>query len=182
MYMYTCLHIYIYMYVYIYIKAPQGLNIYVYRHDAWTQCQVAILRNQLATHFTTCVKWLNHNTLQYTAVGMLDALWLNRLNVLLPPPQHGVQGVRDAVELMLKSVLDSIVYGGLSNSFGIIVRRCLFKSESLRDALAVWRHCILQVRHVHCSTLQHTATHCNTLQHSATHWKRLSTARCARCV
>jgi len=34
----------------------------------------------------------------------------------------------------------------------------------LRDALAVCRHCILQVRPVHRNTLQHTATHCSTPQ------------------
>ena len=34
-----------------------------------------------------------------------------------------------------------------------------------------WRYDYLQrvSPHVHCSTLQHTATHCNTLQHTVTH-------------
>ena len=80
------------------------------------------------------------------SVGLLDSLWLNRLNLLLPSPPEGVHSGRAVLELVVKSVIDSVVYGGLSNSFGIIVRRCLFKAESLSVATEAWKHCILQVR------------------------------------
>ena len=78
------------------------------------------------------------------SVGVLDSLWLNRLNVLLPP-ETDMRNQAAALRLLSKSLLDSVVYGGLSNSFGIVVRRCLFKSESLSESLQVWRQCILQV-------------------------------------
>ena len=79
------------------------------------------------------------------SVGLLDSLWLNRLNLLLPSPPEGVHSGRALLELVAKSVIDSVVYGGLANSFGIITRRCLFKAESLSVATEAWKHCILQV-------------------------------------
>lgn len=83
------------------------------------------------------------------SVGVLDSLWLNRLNLLLPSPADGLQSKTALMELLAKSVIDSVVYGGLANSFGIIVRRCLFKAESLSAATEAWKQCILQVKRIH---------------------------------
>jgi hypothetical protein len=79
-------------------------------------------------------------------VGLLDSLWLNRLNILLPPHKDGVRSFHTILDLVSKSLLDSVVYG-LSNSFGIFARRCLFTAESLSEALGVWQQCILQLFH-----------------------------------
>ena len=95
--------------------------------------------------FHTLVQALQAGCLGAFSVGVLDTLWLNRLNLLLPPPEDGRLDLRAARDLAVKSILDSIVYGGLANSFGIVARRCLFKAESFADSMQVWRLCILQV-------------------------------------
>jgi len=48
---------------------------------------------------------------------------------------------------------------------------------------ALHLHCnTLQHTATHCNTLQHTATHCNTLQHTATHCNTLQTCVVNTCV
>ena len=60
------------------------------------------------------VQALQAGCLGALSVGLLDSLWLNRLNLLLPSPEGGVQCWQDLEQLIAKSVIDSIVYGGKS--------------------------------------------------------------------
>ena len=79
------------------------------------------------------------------SVGVVDTLWLSRLNVVLPSDSVGVQSAEDGGRLMLKSLVDSLVYGVAANSWGILARRVMFKGETLGQALGVWDMRILSV-------------------------------------
>ena len=79
------------------------------------------------------------------SVGVVDTLWLSRLNTVLPAGSVGVASPHEALGLIYKSLLDSLVYGAAANSWGIIARRVMFKGESIGEASAVWDERILSV-------------------------------------
>jgi len=79
------------------------------------------------------------------SLGVVDTLWLSRLNVVFPAGTVGVGSSREALRLLYKSLLDSLVYGAAANSWGIIARRVMFNGESIGKASAVWDERILSV-------------------------------------
>ena len=76
--------------------------------------------------------------------GIGSTLWMHELNLVIP--DHAVDGssYTDLGHLMIKALLDSLLWGTVSNTLGIIGRR-LLEGDSPRHAAAVWVDKILGV-------------------------------------
>ena len=108
-------------------------------------------RNRLAPAFwrralgALLLQSLQAGFIGVVSLGIMDSLWLNRLNIVFPFASLGIYTPASALRLGYKMLLDSLVYGTAANSWGIVARRVFFKGETLADALAVWDERILTV-------------------------------------
>jgi hypothetical protein len=76
--------------------------------------------------------------------GIGSTLWMHELNLVIP--DHAVDGssYTDIGHLMIKALLDSLLWGTISNTLGIIGRR-LLEGDSLRHVRVFWVDNILSV-------------------------------------
>lgn len=70
--------------------------------------------------------------------------WLHYIDSVFPPDSVGMGSARDACGLLAKSLLDSFVWGSISNSLGIFLRQTMAGS-SAQQAFSVWESKFLYV-------------------------------------
>jgi hypothetical protein len=70
--------------------------------------------------------------------------WLHYLDSIIPPDTVGIGSAQDATRLLGKSLVDSFVWGTISNSIGIFMRQAM-AGAPVQRASALWERTIIPV-------------------------------------
>jgi len=70
--------------------------------------------------------------------------WLHYLDSIIPPDTVGIESAQDAARLLGKSLVDSFVWGTISNSIGIFMRQVM-AGAPVQRASTLWERTIIPV-------------------------------------